>query len=71
MTAIKVGDRVRIKDRAEWPTPPGYQLANSEGTVIEVREELGFVIVRLEKTISTSISVGNALTFREEALEKT
>jgi len=35
MVEVKLGDRVRIKDRANWPSPPGYLFANAEGTVIK------------------------------------
>jgi hypothetical protein len=48
---IKVGDTVKIKKRLDWPVPPGYKLAGSEGKVTLVREE-GFVTVRLTKTSS-------------------
>jgi hypothetical protein len=33
MAKFNIGDRVRIKDRADWPKPPGYAFANAEGTV--------------------------------------
>jgi hypothetical protein len=65
---IKVGNRIKIKDRPGWPSPPGYQLANSEGDVISVREEEGFVTIRLGKT-STDIPTGTSLTFRLESIE--
>ncbi len=69
MAEIKAGDKVRIKDRPGWPTPPGYQLAKSEGDVIEVREEQGFVIIHLTKT-KAPVDLGTTLTFREDAVEK-
>jgi hypothetical protein len=70
MSVIKTGDMVRIKDRSDWPSPPGYQLANSEGNVISVREEDGLVIVRLVKT-GVDILKDTALAFRLDAIEKT
>ena len=33
MAEVKLGDRVRIKDRANRPSPPGYIFANAGGTV--------------------------------------
>jgi len=69
MSIIKTGDMVRIKNRSDWPSPPGYQLANSEGDVISVREEEGFVTIRLVKT-STGIPKDTSLTLRLENTEK-
>ena len=72
MAEIKVGDKVRIKDRPDWVSPPGYKLANSEGRVIQVGEpELfeGFVEIQLEKT-EAGIDIDTPLTFRLEAVEK-
>jgi hypothetical protein len=68
MSNVKVGDKVRIKDRPDWPSPPGYQLANSEGDVISVMEEEGFVTIRMVKT-STSILKDTSLTLRLENIE--
>jgi hypothetical protein len=59
MSNVKAGDLIRIKDRSDWPSPPGYQLANSEGDVISIREEEGFVTIRLVKT-GTSIPIAPA-----------
>ena len=67
MAVIKAGDRVRVKDKPNWPG--GYKMANSEGTVIEVDEPWGYVVIHLEKT-SVSIDPGTTLVFREDALEK-
>ena len=74
MAEIKVGDRVRIKDRTGWVSPPGYRLANSEGKVIKIWEPghavfQGFLEVQIGKT-EADINTGTALTFRAEALEK-
>jgi len=68
MSNIKVGEKIRIKDRLDWPSPPGYQLANSEGDVISIIEEEGFVTIRLVKT-STAIPKDTCLTFRLENVE--
>lgn len=78
MAKIKVGDRVRIKDRADWPAPPGYRLANAEGTVIkwleykEVMEEFPeFILVSVEKAEGEGkVYIGNSMFFQEENLEK-
>ena len=77
MAKIKVGDKVRIKERPDWPSPPGYKLANSEGRVTQVGESDGlvegigkeFVIVQLEKT-GADFDIGTHLTFQSEAVEK-
>ncbi|OGO20372.1 MAG: hypothetical protein A2144_11270 [Chloroflexi bacterium RBG_16_50_9] len=57
MAKIKIGDRVRIKDHKDWPKPPGYRLANAEGTVAkwceweEIFEDFqDYAYVHLEKT---------------------
>jgi hypothetical protein len=76
MANFKIGDRVRVKDRKGWPTPPGYKLAKSEGVVVklagwdEVLEEFSdFVKVKIEKTNSNE-EVGSELIFKKESLEK-
>jgi hypothetical protein len=66
---IKAGDRVKIKDRKDWPSPPGYPLAKSQGNVISVREEEGFVAVHLMKTGVAPLK-DTILTFRLENIEK-
>ena len=35
MADINVGDRVRIKDKKDWVSPPGFIFANAEGTVVK------------------------------------
>ena len=73
MANIKVGDRVRIKDRADWPTPPGYRLAKAEGMVVkwleyeEVMEEFPeFILIELEKADGKGkVYIGNKMFFRD------
>ena len=69
MSNIVAGDMVRIKDRSDWPSPPGYSLANLEGSVISVREQEGFVTIRLVKNIP-SIPKDNILTLKLENVDK-
>lgn len=72
MAEIKVGDRVRVKDRREWPSPPGFRLANSEGRVSEVMDG-GFIGFRLEKTEADKqlgLDVGMTVVLRLEHVEK-
>jgi len=76
MAEIKVGDKVRVKNRKDWPSPPGYRLANAEGTVIkwvewdETMEEFrDYALVRLEKTVAEEY-IGKAEVFRVANLEK-
>lgn len=73
MTDIKVGDRVRVKDRPEWPSPPGFRLANSEGLVSQVNDKDGFVAFRLEKTEADKqlgLDLGMTVFLRLEHIEK-
>jgi hypothetical protein len=69
MSKIKEGDTVRIKERADWPSPPGYRLANMEGKVIKIREPEGFVTVQLVKN-SPGIPKDNILTLKLENVKK-
>jgi hypothetical protein len=76
MADFKVGDRVRIKNRKGWPTPPGYRLAKSEGVVVkmaewdEVLDEFSdFVKVKIEKT-NSDVKVGTQFIFKDDSLEK-
>jgi hypothetical protein len=78
MTDIKIGDRVRVKGQKDWPSPPGYRLANAEGTVVrwvedeEVMEGFeDFIYVHLEKAGSGGeVYIGNNMTFLAGDLEK-
>ena len=76
MAEIKIGDRVRIKDRRDWPTPPGYRLAGSEGVAVkiceweEILDEFPeYIKVKIDKT-GADVPVGATMLFREENLEK-
>lgn len=76
MAEIKIGDKVRIKDREDWVSPPGYRLANSEGTVVKICEWADileefpeYFKVRIEKT-KADVKVGTQMLFRVENLEK-
>ena len=69
MSKIIVGDLVRINDRPEWPSPPGYRLANLEGKVISIREPDGFVTIHLVKP-GPGIPQDNILTLKVENLNK-
>ena len=76
MADIKVGDKVRVKDRKDWPSPPGYRLAKSEGTVVKwvefekVMEDFqNYVHVNVEKSGAEEF-IGLNVVFRAENLEK-
>ena len=69
MNKIKAGDIVRIKDRTDWPSPPGYPLAGSEGEVVAAKDHEGFVTIRMVRT-GTSIPKDTNLTLRLENVEK-
>jgi hypothetical protein len=67
---LKIGDRVKIKDRTDWYLPSGYKPANVEGRVFEVIEELpGYVTVLLEKEV-TGIDISIPLPFSIDSLDK-
>ena len=76
MAHLKVGDRVRVKDRTDWPSVPGYRMANSEGTVVKwiewqelMTEFQDYVHIQLEKT-EVKEYIGSIVIFRVENLEK-
>ena len=69
MSKIKAGDMVRIKDRPEWPSPPGYGLAGLEGKVISIREPEEFITIQLVKN-SPGIPKDNILTLKLENVNK-
>ena len=50
MSELKVGDKVKVKDRPGWPG--GYKIANWEGVIVEVKEDpADYVIMKADKTI--------------------
>ncbi len=58
MSELKVGDRIRVKDR------PNYTLSGWEGEVVEVKEDpKGWIIMKADKT-------GYRMAFPESELEK-
>ena len=62
MSELKVGDKVKVKDRPGWPG--GYQIANWEGEIVEVKDDpAGYVIMKAAKT-------GYNMAFPEHELEK-
>ena len=76
--AIKIGDRVRIKERKDWPTPPGYRLADAEGVTVKwveweesMKEFPEYVFVKIDKAKAKAKEyIGSSLFFRIENLEK-
>ena len=78
MANINLGDRVRVKDRKDWPSPPGFVLANAEGTVIkwvewdEVMEEFqDCALIKLDKAEGAGeVYIDNKMYLRVEDLEK-
>ena len=78
MAEFKVGDKVRIKEREGWPSPPVYRYANAEGTVVkwvewdETMEDFqDFVCVHLESAEGEGkVYIGNDMFFRAKNLEK-
>ena len=78
MANIKLGDRVRVKDRPGWISPPGYMLANAEGTVVKwiesedlMKDMQEYISVKLDKAEGDGqVYIGNTFVFREKNLEK-
>lgn len=67
---LNIGDRVKIKDRTDWYLPSGYKLANIEGRVFEVIEEMpGYVTVLLDEDV-TGIDLSIPLPFSLDSLDK-
>ncbi len=70
MNNIKAGDRVRIKERPDWPMPTGYKLAGAAGTIFEINDEVkGYAWVLLDEEI-TGIDIKVPLGFRLDSLTK-
>jgi acyl dehydratase len=67
MAEFQVGDRVRVKDRPEWPGR--YKLTGAEGSITRLQEPAGYVMVRVERT-EASVIPGTTLVFRSDAVEK-
>ncbi|WP_233808863.1 FAS1-like dehydratase domain-containing protein [Paraburkholderia sp. HP33-1] len=50
---FKKGDRVKIKDRPDWPMPGGYKLANQAGRVVDTVDSLdGYLLVVLDEEVT-------------------
>ena len=50
MAEFKVGERVKVLDKPNWPDG-GYKIGNWEGTVVQVVEDpTGYVTVKADKT---------------------
>ena len=56
MAKFNIGNKVRIKKKSDWPTPPGFRFAGAEGTVVhsDFDELMGefqphMVCVKIEK----------------------
>jgi hypothetical protein len=78
MAQFNIGDRIRIKNRPDWPSPPGYIFANAEGTVVpsDFDEVMGefqphLVFVKLEKVAEGAQKYnGNSFWFLTEFMER-
>ena len=50
MPIFKVGDRVKVLDKPNWPDG-GYKIGNWEGTIIQIVEDpAGYVTVKADET---------------------
>lgn len=79
MAKYNIGDKVRIKNRPDWPSDPGYRFAGAEGTVVhsdfdELLEDYlpHMVCVKLEKVgkDAKEYAVENGFWFLTEYVEK-
>jgi len=62
MAEFKVGDRVKVLDKPNWPDG-GYKIGNWEGTIIQiVADPAGYVTIKADKT-------GYSMLFHEKELE--
>jgi hypothetical protein len=62
MAKFKVGNRVKVLDKPNWPDG-GYKIANWEGTIVEAEENpAGYVLMKVDKT-------GYNMLFHEKELE--
>jgi hypothetical protein len=76
MIENRIGKRVRVKDRPEWPSPPGFRLAGAEGTVVKWTDYTDIMIdfqqyvhVKIEKADGEAGGyVGNTFCLRVEDL---
>jgi hypothetical protein len=75
---LKPGERVRVKNRPDWPSPPGFRLVNSEGIVVRIwekdipdgpKEFEEYIEIKLEKA-DVDINLAHTYTFRLENLKK-
>ncbi|MCX8031903.1 MAG: MaoC family dehydratase N-terminal domain-containing protein [Thermoleophilia bacterium] len=74
-----VGDKVRLRPKAEWPNPPGFRFAGAEGTVVKwveydepMKEFQGLVVcVRIDRASGEAEPyVGSTLMFLSSDLER-
>jgi hypothetical protein len=71
MLKIQAGDRIRIKERPDWPMPGGYNLAGLEGYVFDTIDyPEGYILVLLDKEDATGLDPRVPLGFRADAVEK-
>lgn len=78
MATIKIGDRVRIKDREDWPNPPGYVFAGAEGTVVVWSEYEGvmddfqdYAHIKIDKANDAGkVYIDSTFPFQVDKLEK-
>ena len=62
MAKFKVGNRVKVLDKPNWPDG-GYKIAYWEDTIVEVEENpAGYVLMKADKT-------GYNMLFHEKELE--
>jgi len=70
---LQVGDKVRVKDRPDWPID--YRFTGSEGTVYQLKHPVGIVGIHLEKTaksdqVMDTLKPNTSLLFQVENVEK-
>ena len=78
MDVIQIGDKVRIKNKENWPVKPGYIFADAEGTVVKwieyneaLKEFKNFILIKIEKAEGDGAAyIGNKMCFRIDDVVK-
>jgi hypothetical protein len=67
---VEVGDRIRVKDRADWLLPGKYKLAGQTATVYDMFDDPeGYVLAQLDEGV-TGIDRRVPLGFKMDSIEK-
>lgn len=68
METINLGDKVKIKDRSDWPANPKYRFAGAQGQIVRLYDE-SFAEIRMLMHVD-GVRDGSCLSFTLDSLEK-